>query len=64
MNQRVAEGASSVGHAAGEGGVVTVVAYRHSAYTIESSSPRAEKRTVAAAYTLVHSKRLQWRSEG
>ena len=32
VNRRVAEGASSVGHAADEGGVVTVVACTHSAY--------------------------------
>ena len=54
-----AEGASSTGCAADKGGVVTVVACTHSA-SVESSSPRAEKRTAVAAYTLVHSKRIQW----
>ena len=32
VNRRVAKGASSVGRAADEGGVVTVVACTHSAY--------------------------------
>ena len=75
MNQRVArvgflmeafecaEGASSAGHAANEGGVVTIVACT-TQLTVESRSPRAEKQTDVAAYTLVHLKRLQWRSEG
>ena len=32
VNQRVAEGASSAGHVADEGGVVPIVACTHSAY--------------------------------
>ena len=56
-----AEGASSAGRAADEGGVV-LLSPVHTQLTVESRSPRAEKRTVAAAYTLFHSKRLQWRS--
>ena len=53
------EGASSVGRAADEGGV-ELLSPVHTQLTIESNSPRDEKRTAAATYTLVHSKRLQW----